>query len=130
MPAPLVSARGINKSFVTRSGRSVQALADIDLEIGRDEFVPLLGPSGCGKSTLLRLIGGIIAPTEGSLSLAGKPVVKSSRDVGMVFQRPVLLPWRTVLDNILFPIEMLGWKLRDYRDEAQRLIELVGLRGF
>jgi NitT/TauT family transport system ATP-binding protein len=98
--------------------------------VGADEFVTIVGASGCGKSTVLKLIGGLVAPTSGRVLLRDHPVTGPSRDTGMVFQNPVLLPWRSVRDNILFPIEMLGWPLRDYRAETERLIGLVGLSGF
>src|SRR5207249_2400286 len=94
------------------------------------EFVTLVGPSGCGKTTLLKLIGAIIRPSAGALLFRGQPFEKPSREIGMVFQQPVLLPWRTVMDNVMFPIEMMGWPMRDYRPQAERLISLVGLSGF
>ncbi|HLI10801.1 MAG TPA: ABC transporter ATP-binding protein [Alphaproteobacteria bacterium] len=125
-----VAVRGVCKSYMTRSGDNVVALRGVNLEIARDEFVTFVGPSGCGKSTLLKLISGHLKPSEGELHVNGRRLEKPSRDIGMVFQRPVLLPWRTVLDNILFPIEMLGWRIGDYMEEANRLIDLVGLRGF
>ena len=127
---PLISARDIQKKFVTRAGEVVTALDRTSLEIASNEFVSIVGPSGCGKTTLLRLIAGIVQPSAGEVTLKGRKVVRPSRELGMVFQQPILLPWRTVLENVLFPIEMLGWPLAKYRDEAQRLIELVGLRGF
>jgi NitT/TauT family transport system ATP-binding protein len=128
--APLVSLEGVTHRFVTRSGTGVTALQDISLTIERDQFVTVVGPSGCGKSTLLKLVGGILAPTRGSVRLDGEVLARPSRKIGMVFQRPVLLPWRSVLGNVLFPLEMLGWPTAPLKDEAQRLIELVGLGGF
>jgi len=128
--APLISLRGVTKRFATRSGDEVLALKEVTLDIPPDQFVTLVGPSGCGKSTLLKLVGGIAAPSDGEVRLDGRRLDRPSRDVGMVFQRPVLLPWRSVLDNILFPIQMLGWPKAEYLDETHRLIELVGLRGF
>jgi NitT/TauT family transport system ATP-binding protein len=128
--APLISLKGVTKRFAARSGDDVLALKEVSLDIPRDQFVTLVGPSGCGKSTLMKLIGGLTAPSDGMVKLDGHALVRPSRDVGMVFQRPVLLPWRSVLDNILFPIQMLGWSIPQYLDEAHRLIELVGLQGF
>jgi NitT/TauT family transport system ATP-binding protein len=128
--AGLVSARSVTKRYGTRASGAILALADVDLDIACDEFVALVGPSGCGKSTLLKLLGGIIRPSDGALHFDGRLLERPSRTIGMVFQRPVLLPWRSALDNILFPIEMLGWRVSDYLDEANRLIDLVGLRGF
>lgn len=129
-PVPLISLRNVGKRFETRSGTKITALDDVSIDIKADEFITLVGQSGCGKSTLMKLIGGVIKPSSGEIFLAGERLTKSSRAVGMVFQRSILLPWRTVLGNILFPIEMLGWRVQDYRKEAARLIDIVGLRGF
>jgi NitT/TauT family transport system ATP-binding protein len=129
-PTPLVSLLGVEKRFTTRAGAEVVALRDITLAIPRDQFVTVVGPSGCGKSTLLKLIGGITPPSAGEVRLAGRRLQRPSREIGVVFQRPVLLPWRSVFDNVLFPIQMLGWPLAAYRDAAKNLIELVGLNGF
>jgi NitT/TauT family transport system ATP-binding protein len=127
---PLVSLAGVTKRFVTRAGTDVLALSEFTLSIPRDQFVTVVGPSGCGKTTLMKLIGGITPPSQGAIRLDGQILERPSRKIGMVFQQPVLLPWRSVLGNVLFPIEMLGWPVSEYRDEAQRLIELVGLGGF
>jgi NitT/TauT family transport system ATP-binding protein len=127
---PIMSLVGVTKRFITRADDSVLALDKVQLDIPRNQFVTIVGPSGCGKSTLLKIISGIIPPTDGAVRFDGKPLKKSSRQIGMVFQRPVLLPWRSVIENVLFPIEMLGWDVAKYRDEAMRLIEWVGLGGF
>ncbi len=129
-PPPLVSLARVAKQFVTRAGADILALREVTLAIPRDQFVTVVGPSGCGKTTLMKLIGGLTPPSQGEIRLDGQVLNRPSRKVGMVFQQPVLLPWRSVLDNILFPIEMLGWPVADYRDEARRLIDLVGLGGF
>jgi NitT/TauT family transport system ATP-binding protein len=120
----------VTKRFTTRVGGTVTAVEGVDLDIEADEFVTIVGASGCGKSTLLKVIGGLLPPTEGRVLRGGVPVLGPSRDVGIVFQSPVLLPWRSVMDNVLFPIEIMGWPVGKYRAEAQRLIDLVGLRGF
>jgi len=134
MPAPastpIVALDHVTKTFVTRSGAEVLALKKVSLDIPRDQFVTLVGPSGCGKSTLLKLMAGVIFPSEGEIRVEARKLTGPSREIGMVFQRAVLLPWRTVLDNVLFPIQMLGWPLRKYREEAHRLIQMVGLAGF
>jgi NitT/TauT family transport system ATP-binding protein len=127
---PILSLAGVTKRFTTRANDSVLALDEVQLDIGRNQFVTIVGPSGCGKSTLLKIISGVIPPTGGTVRFEGNPLRKSSRQIGMVFQRPVLLPWRSVIGNVLFPIEMLGWDVATYRDEAMRLIESVGLHGF
>src|SRR3989454_6199228 len=126
----LIGLEGVTKRFTSRAGDSVTAVESVTLQIDADEFVTVVGASGCGKSTLLKLIGALLPPTEGRVLRGGRPVQGPSRDVGIVFQSPVLLPWRSALDNVLFPIEIMGWPVGKYRAEADRLIELVGLQGF
>jgi len=92
--------------------------------------VTLVGPSGCGKSTLLKLIGALIRPSRGKLLFDGAALVRPTRDVGIVFQEPVLLAWRTVLDNVLLPAEIIGLDKASSRARALQLIDLVGLAGF
>lgn len=127
---PIISLAGVGKLFPTRARTNVVALRDVTFDIQPDQFVTLVGPSGCGKSTLLKLIAGIMPVSSGEVRFHGQRLEQPSRKIGMVFQRPVLLPWRSVLGNILFPIQMLGWPIQSYRETADRLIELVGLRGF
>jgi NitT/TauT family transport system ATP-binding protein len=120
---------GISQTFYSRGG-AVEALRDIDLEVAQGEFVAVVGRSGCGKSTLLRLAAGLLAPSAGEVVVDGEPVTKPRRDIGMVFQRPALLPWRSVLENVLLPVEFFGWRRSAYRDRAMQLLERVGLAGF
>jgi len=120
---------GVAQVFDGRSG-PVEALAGIDLEVGENEFVAVIGRSGCGKSTLLRLIAGLLPPTRGRVVVDGTPVTKPRRDVSFMFQRPALLPWRSVLSNVMLPIEIFGLEREQYRDRAHELLALVGLRGF
>lgn len=108
----------------------VTALAGVSLSIGDGEFVSLVGPSGCGKSTMLRLISGLVVPSRGRVLLGGKPVTGPTPDVGFVFQAPTLLPWASVLDNVLFPLRMLGEIGPDSIGRAHELLALVGLSGF
>lgn len=129
-PPELCAVSGVTKQYQTRSGQTVTALDDISVAIHEGEFVTIVGPSGCGKSTLLKLFSGIIQPSTGVARFRGKPMRRPSREIGMVFQQPILLPWRTVMDNVLLPVEMLGWSVAQYRPEAERLIRLVGLVGF
>jgi NitT/TauT family transport system ATP-binding protein len=128
--AVFIGVENVSKRYSTRSREVVTALEAVSLEIRADEFLTIVGPSGCGKSTLLKVVGGLLAPSGGRIHVRGRPLDGPSPDVGMVFQSPVLLPWRTVLDNILFPIEILRRPRRQYRAEAERLIALVGLEGF
>ena len=94
-------------TYEARSG-PVEALRDISFGVGRGEFVALVGPSGCGKSTLLRIVAGLRRPPAGSVTVDGRPVTRPLAAVGMVFQAPVLLKWRSVLDNVLLPAELAG----------------------
>src|SRR5207302_9990078 len=109
---------------------SVEALRDVAIAVGRGELVALVGPSGCGKSTLLRIISGLRPATAGSVFVAGRTVTRPIAEVGMVFQAPVLLRWRSVLDNVLLPAELAGLDAARFRDRAARLLDLVGLGGF
>lgn len=125
----MIRLAGVSRTFQGRSG-AVEALRDIDLDIPEGEFLAVIGRSGCGKSTLLRLIAGLLHPSAGQVYVAGEPVTRPRRDIAMVFQRPALLPWRSVLDNVLLPAEVFGWKRSQYRDRAHELLDLVGLTGF
>src|SRR5919108_3364649 len=126
----MIEIRGIGKAYRSRHGDVVQALTDVSLEVRDKEFVSLVGPSGCGKSTLLKLVAGLVPPTRGEIVIQGQPVREPFPDVGFVFQSAVLLPWRTVLDNVLFSIEMLGQPREQHRGRALALIELACLAGF
>jgi NitT/TauT family transport system ATP-binding protein len=130
--APAISKieiEGLYKTYASRSGR-IHALDHVDLSIAQNEFVTMVGPSGCGKSTLLKIIGALIRPSRGKLLYDGTPLVRPTRDVGIVFQEPVLLQWRTVIDNVLLPAEILRLDLRECRARARELLTLVGLAGF
>ena len=122
---PAVAIEGLCKSFATGP-----AVEELSFEVGDKEFVSLVGPSGCGKSTLLRLVSGLIAPTKGTVRVRDKEVRGPLAGVGMVFQAPVLLPWRTTLANVLFTAEMRGERADAYRARANELIKLAGLEGF
>jgi NitT/TauT family transport system ATP-binding protein len=115
--------------YPTASG-AVEALRDITFEVARGELLALVGPSGCGKSTLLRVIAGLRPATTGQAHVAGRPVTHPLPEVGMVFQAPVLLKWRRVLDNVLLPAELAGLDPRRYRERARELLRLVGLGDF
>lgn len=106
------------------------ALEGLTLAVGAGEFVSLVGPSGCGKSTFVRLASGLLPPTSGRLTLDGTAVIGPRRDVGVVFQQPTLLPWKTVLDNVLVPCRALGFDPARSRVKAMELLELTGLEAF
>jgi NitT/TauT family transport system ATP-binding protein len=124
-----IDVEGLHKTYKSKRA-PVVALDNVSLKIKRNEFVALVGPSGCGKSTLLKLIGGLMRPSRGRLLYNGERLAGPARDVGIVFQEAVLLQWRTVLDNVLLPVEILGLNRRKYKDRAIRLLGTVGLGGF
>lgn len=127
---PLVRVSGLNKIYESKSGVDTHALFDIDLDIRAGEFLTVVGPSGCGKTTLLKILAGLLRRTSGDILLKGRPVTGPSRDVGIVFQAPVLLPWRTVLDNVLVPAVVQGRDRATHVARAHALLEMVGLAGF
>lgn len=139
-PEQIISCDGVDKVYGTDpSEESVTALQDIDLDIKRGEFVSVVGPSGCGKSTLLHLAAGILEPTRGAVEINGVNVQSphhERKEVGLVFQHPVALQWRTVRKNILLPVQILkengaiDGDMDEYRERAKELISLVGLEGF
>jgi NitT/TauT family transport system ATP-binding protein len=128
--ASLISANGLSKTYASERSGAITALQAVTFDIAEGEFVSLVGPSGCGKSTLLRLLAGILPSTSGSLTLAGEPLRGPGRESAIVFQSPVLLPWRTILQNILLPIEFRKWPIAEYRRKAVDLLALVGLGQF
>jgi NitT/TauT family transport system ATP-binding protein len=132
---PLVSLRDVHQVF-TRRGRTVTALAGVDLDIGAGEFVSLLGPSGCGKSTLLRIIGGLQRPVRGAVQVAGASAeaARAGRQYGLVPQSPALVPWKTVVENVRFLSGLHRHQRSAQRplddDEVAGLLDAVGLTGF
>jgi NitT/TauT family transport system ATP-binding protein len=109
---------------------SVVALQEVNFEIKRGEFISLIGPSGCGKSTLLRIVAGLLTPTGGTLSVKGEPVTRPRPDIGMMFQKPTLLPWKSVMDNVMLPKTLGGRVTKEDKEKAVALLHLVGLEGF
>jgi NitT/TauT family transport system ATP-binding protein len=116
--------------YTTVSGDAVLALDHVTLAVRPKEFVCVVGTSGCGKTTLLRIIAGLVRHTTGRVSLRDREISGPSSDVGIVFQGPVLLPWKTVLDNVMIPVVVLGLDRATYRRRASELLDLVGLSGF
>jgi NitT/TauT family transport system ATP-binding protein len=112
------------------AAREVSAIRDLSLTVSQGEFVSIVGPSGCGKSSLLKIVYGLIPASAGSISMAGTPVSGPRRDIGMVFQAPVLLPWRTILDNVLLPADVLGLDQAVMHARALELLDMVGLKTF
>ncbi|GIF70793.1 ABC transporter ATP-binding protein [Asanoa siamensis] len=126
----MIQLFGVSQVFAGGRAGTVEALRDIDLKIEEGEFVAVLGRSGCGKSTLLRLVAGLLRPTLGEIQVAGERVTRARRDIAMLFQRPALLPWRSVLDNVLLPAEIFRLGRSSLRARALGLLEMVGLAGF
>jgi NitT/TauT family transport system ATP-binding protein len=126
----LVTISGLEKRYRSRDRPDVHALSDINLAIEDGSFVTIVGPSGCGKSTLLRILAGILSRSSGSVRMGQTEMDGPSRQVGVVFQSPVLLPWRTVLDNVMVPSEVQCLDLGAARKRARELLALVGLADF
>ncbi len=128
---PVISGRDLSMVYRARAGETV-ALQNATLTVAPGEFVSLIGPSGCGKTTLLRLIADLIQPTSGELRVAGKSPkeARESREYGYVFQAPVLYEWRTVVKNVMLPLEIMRFPKAERQERAERLLKLVGLQDF
>ena len=127
--ANLIAYRDLRKVYRSR-GIDLVALEGFSLDVADGEFLTVVGRSGCGKTTLLKLTAGLVPATSGSLQVAGKPVTAPLTNIGIVFQAPVLLPWRKTLDNVLLQIEARKLDMNGYRTRALELLELTGLKGF
>src|SRR5665213_303017 len=129
---PFVTLKKVSKAFPSRQrgGGETEALRPFDAEIGQGEFLSIVGPSGCGKSTLLSLIAGLQTASSGEISIGGRVVSGPYSDIGIVFQKDLLLPWRTALDNVLIQAEARGLSRKVFEPYARELLNLVGLSGF
>ena len=125
-----VSIRDLGKAFPKDDGTVTQALADVNLDIRDQEFICMVGPSGCGKTTLLRIIAGLETPTAGEVTVDGNAVIGPDPKRGMVFQEYSLFPWRRVIDNVAFGLEMKGVGKEERRKTADHYIDMVGLSQF
>jgi NitT/TauT family transport system ATP-binding protein len=130
-PAPGIHLQDVGVTFHTPRG-PVEAVADTSLQIGEGEFLAVLGPTGCGKSTLLRVIGDLTDPSRGRVEVRGGAAHAARRrnEFGFVFQEPALLPWRSALENIRLPLEVVGYPAQRRRARCEELLSLVGLLGF
>jgi len=126
----LIDIQTLTKLYRTKRDGDVLALEDITFSMAQGEFVCMVGPSGCGKSTLLKILAGVIPKTSGQASLRGLPIENATQEIGLVFQTPVLLPWRNVLENALLPAEVLGIDRVRATQRARELLHMVGLAGF
>lgn len=120
----------LEKLYQPKRRPSVHALSDINFTVRKGEFVSLVGPSGCGKTTLLKILAGLSPKTSGTVQIAGKDVNGPLPEVGMVFQAATLLPWRTILENVMVPVELQGRNSKEYLPRAMDLLKMVGLEGF
>jgi NitT/TauT family transport system ATP-binding protein len=127
-PTVKLQLKNISKSFNVAQRRT-DVLMDINLTVQGGQFISIIGESGCGKTTLLRITAGLIPATTGQVSIDDALVSGPRRDIGFVFQRPVLLQWRTVIENTLLPVEIARLRARDYRSKALQLLAMTGLRG-
>jgi NitT/TauT family transport system ATP-binding protein len=133
VPAPPANAYvvvdGVRKVY-SAGATALEAVSSVSFAARAGEFVSILGPSGCGKSTLLMMVAGLEPLTAGRIEVGGEPITRPRADIGVIFQDPVLLSWKSVLDNVLFPIRILKRPVRDYAARAQQLLSMVGLSDF
>jgi NitT/TauT family transport system ATP-binding protein len=120
----------VSKVYRSGTAAAVEAVSSVSFAVRRGQFVAVLGPSGCGKSTLLMMAGGLEAVTTGRIAVGGEAISGPRTSIGIMFQDATLLPWKSALDNVLFPIRVLKRPIEPYREVARRLLERVGLDGF
>ncbi len=125
-----IEVAALHKVYRPRRSEPTHALSDINVTIKRGEFVSIVGPSGCGKTTLLKVLAGLIPKTEGVVRVAGRDVDGPLPEVGMVFQAATLLPWRTILQNVMVPVQVQRLNTTQYRTRAKNLLQMVGLEDF
>jgi len=126
----MISVRNVTKVFKTLTGADVVALKDVSFDVEEGEFIAIVGPSGCGKSTLLRIVAGLVPSSGGEILIEGRRVDGPAKGVGMVFQTPVLMPWKKVVENIVFPLQIMGRNSEVNDSNLSRLMRLLGLEGF
>lgn len=126
----IIRIKNLNKTFTTELKKEVAALKNINLEINEQEFICIIGPSGSGKSTLLRLMGGLIFPTDGTIAVMGNYISAPIPEAGMVFQEYSLMPWRNIIDNVSFGLELRNVSKKERHETAQKILERFGLSDF
>jgi len=129
MPGDVIALQGVSMRYQARGG-STLALSEVDLQVREGEFIAVVGPSGCGKSTLLKLISGLLPATMGNVMVGGQLVSGPLRNVGIVFQSPVLMKWRTVYENVALPLEVLGIDVTSRHEHILGLLKLAGIQDF
>lgn len=127
---PQISVEKVSKTYETSAGGHVEAVADVSLRANKGEFVSIVGRSGCGKTTLLRMIAGLVPPTTGSVTIDGRVVTSPMDETRLVYQKPLLMPWRNSLENILLPLELTGRDTKPYEERAAKLMAGMKLGGF
>jgi NitT/TauT family transport system ATP-binding protein len=125
----LLAVDRVTKRFATRDG-AIIAVDDVSFSVAPGEFVSIIGPSGCGKSTLFNIIGGLVGDYEGTVTVAGEPISGTHPAIGMVFQEDSTFPWRNVLENVAFPLEISGMAREERLARAEKFVSMVGLAGF
>jgi NitT/TauT family transport system ATP-binding protein len=120
----------VSKVYSGGTPDAVEAVSSVSFTVEQGQFVAILGPSGCGKSTLLMMVGGLEATTSGAISVGGTAMTGPRTSIGIMFQDSTLLPWKSALENVLFPIRILKRPIDDYHDTAHALLDRVGLHGF
>jgi NitT/TauT family transport system ATP-binding protein len=129
VPAPLLDVAHVTKRFTSAEG-TITAVDDVTFSVPAGRFISIIGPSGCGKSTLFNVIGGLVGDYEGRVSVNGMTVSGTHPAIGMVFQEQSTFPWRTVLENVAFPLEIAGVPKSERHARAEQFIAMVGLAGF
>ncbi|MBF0276446.1 MAG: ABC transporter ATP-binding protein [SAR324 cluster bacterium] len=130
MSEPFIKLSGVRKTYKTR-GQEFLAVSEVTFDVNIGELISIVGPSGCGKTTVLKILAGIHSHEEGTVSIGNDTnPFDPTKDIGMVFQQPLLLKWRRILENVLLPAEILGLPLKESRERAQYLLKMVGLEGF
>ena len=126
----IIKVDNVSITYYGKKATKTLAVKNVSFIGKKSEFISIVGPSGCGKSTILKAIAGLILPTEGKIYINGKEVTGPQKGIGMAFQSASLLPWRNALKNVLLPIEILGLDPKEYIPHAEKLFEIVGLKGF
>jgi NitT/TauT family transport system ATP-binding protein len=127
---PSIEASGVSKIYRAGTAAAVEAVSTVSFTVQPGQFVAILGPSGCGKSTLLMMVGGLEAVSSGRIVVEGEPMNGPRTSIGVMFQDSTLLPWKSALDNVLFPVRVLKRPIADYQETAHNLLQEVGLNGF
>jgi NitT/TauT family transport system ATP-binding protein len=120
---PCIEVSGVSKVYRAGTAAAVEAVSTVSFAVPQGQFVAILGPSGCGKSTLLMMVGGLESVSSGLIIVDGKPMIGPRTSIGVMFQDPTLLPWKSALDNVLFPVRVLKRSIEDHREAANNLLQ-------